>query len=247
MEALVVRESASWIAAYKPPGLPSAPLRGQGLGGTSLLGLLAQGYPEIMGLPGRQEWEPGLVHRLDTGTSGLVLCARTPEGFRALREAFDSGMALKGYEARCADLRGFPPPFLEGLGERPWAGLFGEGLGIAIRSRFRPFGPGRRKVQPLTPEPVPGARARKEATREVYVTEVASILRLDGGLARVACFLRKGFRHQVRAHLACAGIPIAGDDLYGGPEAGRLWLHAASIEFPDPDSGAMTRIECELK
>ena len=121
MEVLVARESASWIAAIKPPGIPSAPLRGQGLDGTSLLGILAHRYPEIEGLPGRQEWEPGLIHRLDTGTSGLVLCARTREGFLALSEAFDSGLARKGYYARCTDMRTLPPAH-----GRPWGKALGD-------------------------------------------------------------------------------------------------------------------------
>jgi 23S rRNA-/tRNA-specific pseudouridylate synthase len=51
-----------------------------------------------------------------------------------------------------------------------------------------------------------------------------------------------GARHQIRVHLAGAGFPIVGDELYGSPPAaelppGRIWLHLAEIEFDSPASG----------
>jgi 23S rRNA pseudouridine1911/1915/1917 synthase len=72
-------------------------------------------------------------------------------------------------------------------------------------------------------------------------TLVEPIQRL-GDFTLVAARPRTGMRHQIRVHLAEAGLPIAGDTLYGGPplEAladGRFWLHLAEIEFRSPVSG----------
>lgn len=57
------------------------------------------------------------------------------------------------------------------------------------------------------------------------------------GQARVALALHTGRRHQARVHLAWLGLSIVGDDLYGGAAAGRLHLHALSLDLRaiDPD------------
>jgi 23S rRNA pseudouridine1911/1915/1917 synthase len=56
----------------------------------------------------------------------------------------------------------------------------------------------------------------------------------------VAATIHRGVRHQIRAHLAHAGLPIAGDALYGGPRASgleRLFLHASEVSLPHPIGG----------
>ncbi|MDD4951920.1 MAG: pseudouridine synthase [Desulfovibrionaceae bacterium] len=75
-------------------------------------------------------------------------------------------------------------------------------------------------------------------------TEVVVLRRFEGRDATlVRALIRKGARHQIRAHLACVGHPIVGDALYGleGPDCGRLYLHHLRVEAPgfraqaDPD------------
>lgn len=168
--------------------------------------------------------EPGLVHRLDRETSGLVVVARSPEAFEALRAQFISGGARKGYAAACACAEQGP----------------GAGTSLRIESRFAPFGPGRRMVRVVMPgEGSP--RMLKEASAAAYATE-ARIDGRRGGRALLAATIHRGFRHQVRAHLAFLGYRIFGDPLYGtAVPAGfpvRMYLHAARIEMRHPSTGA---------
>lgn len=131
-------------------------------------------------------------------------------------------------------------------------------LPLTLESQFRNFGPGAKRVAPV----VSGSRHYKKDGR-LYTTviETSDILPspIDGNdtvpetvceslsplpLIRVRCRLSRGYRHQVRAHLAAAGLPIAGDPLYGpqGAEAQpgfaqvSLQLYAVSLEFPDPEN-----------
>jgi 23S rRNA pseudouridine1911/1915/1917 synthase len=95
--ALDVRyEDGALVIIDKPPGMPSHPLRPGELG-CAANALLAR-YPE-MGGTGYDDRQPGLVNRLDNDTSGLLLAARSPESFAALRAALESGAIEKRYLA----------------------------------------------------------------------------------------------------------------------------------------------------
>jgi 23S rRNA-/tRNA-specific pseudouridylate synthase len=81
------------------------------------------------------------------------------------------------------------------------------------------------------------------------MTVVEPIERL-GEFTLVSIVPRTGSRHQIRVHLASAGHPLAGDELYGGApmtefEPGRLWLHLREVEFDSPVSGRV-RVEAPL-
>jgi 23S rRNA pseudouridine1911/1915/1917 synthase len=84
------------VIVDKPPGMPSHPLRPGELG-CAANGLLAR-FPE-MGGTGYDDRQPGLVNRLDNDTSGLLLAARSPEVFAALRAALEAGQIEKSYLA----------------------------------------------------------------------------------------------------------------------------------------------------
>ena len=231
----VLFEDGLLLALDKPAGVHSAPLH-RGESGT-LLGLVLARYPEVAGLPGIKPVEPGLLHRLDRETSGILLVARTAEAFHNLRAAFEAGRVRKEYIALCAcrvEAR---------AGKRLW-----------LESRFVPYGRGGQRVRVLLPgeDGRPQAqRARKErrASPRLYRTEV-QVLERRGSWALVRASLLRGFRHQVRAHLARLGLPIAGDALYGveapagAPE--RLYLHASALELPHPASGQALRLSSPL-
>lgn len=219
---VVLFQDRDMLVLDKPAGLHTAPLR-RGETETLLDEVIAQ-FPEVAALPGVKPVEPGLVHRLDRETSGLVVVARSAEAFTLLRRAFVTGGAQKVYLAACV-----------GGNEE---GSVGDSF--HIESRFAPYGPGRRMVRVVLPADGKKGFAR-QATREIYETEADIIFR-TAGRALLSARIVRGFRHQVRAHLAFLGYPILGDPLYGAPVPPelpqRLYLHAARLEMAHPRSGA---------
>jgi len=157
--------------------------------------------------------EGGLCHRLDRETSGVLLAARSPEAWARLRAALGAEACSKVYLA-------------EVVGDPPARGIASDPIGRA----------GRR-----------GAKVRVGAGRRPLPARTEwEVLERRDGTALVRARLRAGRAHQVRAHLGAAGLPIVGDALYGAPaggEAGRLRLHAASIAFTHPVTGAAILIE----
>jgi len=94
LELLV--EQPDWVAVNKPAGVPSQPLRAGELG--TIANALAARFPECATI-GDDPRDGGLVHRLDIGTSGVLIAARTPEAYARLREAFGAGQIEKHYLA----------------------------------------------------------------------------------------------------------------------------------------------------
>jgi 23S rRNA pseudouridine1911/1915/1917 synthase len=213
----VLFESDDFVIVNKPAGLPSAPLvRTEAR--SLAAGLLAR-YPEMRGV-GFREREPGLVHRLDTETSGVVLAARHRRAFEKARELFDSAELEKRYLAVVA------------------AGLQGEG---DIETRLGPDSTDSRRVR-VYAELDP---AYAKLSRTHY-----RVLRSGARFALVELAVQRAFRHQIRAHLAHLGYPIAGDALYGGPAAPELGarhaLHASLIAWDDDGGRAGFRGEAPL-
>jgi 23S rRNA pseudouridine1911/1915/1917 synthase len=202
------------LVVEKPAGVHTAPLRPGEL--DTLLTRVIEAYPEVAAVPGVKDVEPGLVHRLDRDTSGVVVVARTAEAFRGLRASFQAGAARKTYIAACGCA----------AGPRP--------APLVIESRFAPYGPGRRRVRVVF-------QTGRSTTPGVYRTE-AEVTVVKNGRALVRALITRGFRHQVRVHLASLGLPILGDTLYGVPvppdRPQRMYLHAERIEVPHPVTGA---------
>lgn len=95
-QLVILVERADVIVVAKPAGMPSQPLRA-GERGTAANGIAAR-FPECAAL-GDDPRDGGLVHRLDIGTSGALVAARTAAAYRALREAFGAGAIDKQYLA----------------------------------------------------------------------------------------------------------------------------------------------------
>jgi 23S rRNA pseudouridine1911/1915/1917 synthase len=235
-EPWIVAETEGFLVVYKPPLLHSAPL-GAG-GGDSLLGWCAECYPELLTPRGLLPREGGLLHRLDYGTWGLVLIARTQQALEALRDQQKQGAFIKEYGVLTdsvprALLPGFPLP---GPSADP-----STALPFAIESGFRPYGPGRRAVRPVAPKSGPPKKRLSLALDQgrPYRTEILERQNTGSSLYFRVRILR-AFRHQIRCHLSWLGYPVLGDGLYGPPEqAGDrpLMLKAQALRFLDPGSG----------
>jgi 23S rRNA pseudouridine1911/1915/1917 synthase len=93
---VILVERSDLIAVAKPAGVASQPLRAGELG--TMANAIAFRFPECVAI-GDDPRDGGLVHRLDIGTSGVLVAARTLETYRALRAAFGAGMVIKHYLA----------------------------------------------------------------------------------------------------------------------------------------------------
>jgi 23S rRNA pseudouridine1911/1915/1917 synthase len=248
-------ETAAFIVAYKPASMHCAPLR-QDEGGT-LLDWCVKEYPEVAMVRGRKPIEGGLLHRLDRETAGLVLFARTQEAYDSLADQQDRGLFTKEYRARCVMNTGTPLP--SGFPPIP-ADIVQDRRNLidpdenhpfkpfAIESAFRHYGPGRTAVRPVLDIQEGGKRKSALDKGGFYATELLSFVqsegKAEGGSAvSIAVGLRRGFRHQVRCHLAWIGFPLVGDALYGyaGDPEDVLGLSAESLSFLDPATGEPLR------
>jgi 23S rRNA pseudouridine1911/1915/1917 synthase len=93
---VLLLERTDIVAVDKPAGIPSQPLRAGELG--TIANAIVHRFPECAAI-GDDHRDGGLVHRLDIGTSGVLVAARTPEAHRAMREAFGAGLIHKEYLA----------------------------------------------------------------------------------------------------------------------------------------------------
>lgn len=193
----VLLELPHLLVLDKPAGQPTAPLS-PGERGTLANALVAR-YPELAGI-GFSPREPGLVHRLDTETSGLTLAARTAEAFAVLSAALKEGRFDKRYLLIC-EARDLPE---QGSIEIP----------------ITPHPKDRRRVYPCV-HPRDVARYSPRPALTTY-----RVVSVHGPWALVEARAAKASRHQIRAHFAAIDHPLAGDTLYGGPPAAGLARHA---------------------
>ena len=220
---LLIREK-DFLLVYKPPRMHSVPLASSA--GETVLDWSAMQFPEIRDLPGRRAGEGGLLHRLDYETQGLMLLARTKSGMKALLDQQKEGKIQKEYSALAMksklELPGFPA-------ERP------EFPSRTMESAFRPYGPGRKSVRPVLIDALKSGKKPQLYLTEILESSSTSVT----GILSFRLRISKGFRHQIRSHLAWMGAPILNDKLYGGPGHGNgfLALRACSLSFNDPSSG----------
>ena len=160
-----------------------------------------------------------VVHRLDMATSGLMLFARGPDAQRAVSRAFERREVHKRY---VAVVHGCIDP---AKGE----------IDLPLRADW----PNR----PL--QVVDAAHGKPSLTRYRVLAHDAV-----ANTSRVMLDPITGRTHQLRVHLLAIGHPILGDALYAPAVvqamAGRLLLHAESLRFPQPLTGAMLQLRCDV-
>lgn len=234
-----------FVIIYKPHNLPSAPLSERDTDNALYQASLL--FPEINNVKGRKEIEKGLVHRLDTVTSGLMMIATDQKYYDCMLEIQAKDQFVKQYLAVsdiCTDnavtLGGFPP-----------VSVNAEKLccndNVCTKSFFRAYGDGSKEVRPVT-EQSGMAALKKLKSKTEYTTDI-QVFESDGKKAKVLCTISKGYRHQVRCHLAWNGLPVVNDPLYNSltkvnfveKENEDIMFEACSLEFPHPFSGEMIR------
>ena len=190
----ILLERADIVVVNKPAGIPSQPLRAGERG--TIANAIVSRFAECA-LIGDDPRDGGLVHRLDIGTSGALVVARTEAAYRALRDAFGQGLVDKEYVA-LTDARPVSRDTDAPLAQR-------------------------------------GDHVRVDHTDGLPAYTAFTVERATAEHALVRCSAQTGRMHQVRAHLAHVGSPIAGDTLYGGkplPGVEGFLLHAGKIAFP---------------
>ena len=201
----VLWEDDTLLALDKPAGMPTHPLDAAET--DTLANALIARYPGLADI-GTSPLFPAMLHRLDTATSGLVLAAKTPETYRALRESFRRLEIEKHYLA-----------WVHGPVESP-----GQSTAPLIHKTRTPC-----RMRPLAPgETLPARETFPATTRWTPIRHQGPYTLLD-------VTIRTGVTHQIRCHLAAAGHPILGDRLYGSPTTlPRHLLPAHTIRLPHP-------------
>ena len=239
----VVYEDSAVIVIDKPAGLVVHPAAGHG-SGTLVNALIAHCGESLSGIGGVRR--PGIVHRLDKDTSGLLVVAKTDAAHRALSEQF----AAHGRDGRMV---------------RAYLGVCWR---APERNRGRIDAPLARSVHNRTKIAVSKAADAREAvthyevletfpsnpTKNTAIVPVASLLRLE---------LETGRTHQIRVHLAHISHPLLGDAVYGAgfkasvnllsvaaaralEQLGRQALHAAVLGFEHPMTGKTILFESPM-
>ncbi len=212
------------IVVHKPADLVVHPGSGHGEG-TMVHGLLAR-FPEIAEVGALER--PGIVHRLDKGTSGLLMVARTSLSHEALIAALGRREVHRGYAALVAGM----PADDRGVIDAPVGRSARHPVKMAVTADGREA---RTHYQVMTRMP---ARPEPPAAGAVGYDSARLDLRLETGRT-----------HQIRVHLAAIGHPVLNDHLYGGPVApgiSRPALHAQTLAFAHPVTGEQLRFEAEL-
>lgn len=220
----IVFEDEHLIVVNKPAGLVVHPAAGN-LDGTLVNALLHHCAGRLSGINGTLR--PGIVHRIDKGTSGLLVVAKSDVAHEGLARQFADHSIERTYLA------------VTGGQPKPPSGTVSGRIGRSDADR--------KKMAVLHDKSPRGKHA---------VTHYRTLRSFDHA-ALVECRLETGRTHQVRVHLASIGHPLLGDPVYGRTPAPlrallaelefrRQALHAASLGFDDPVTGKRLAFSAEL-
>jgi 23S rRNA pseudouridine1911/1915/1917 synthase len=226
---LIVVNKAPGMVVHPAPGTPS---------GTLVNALLAHCGDRLSGVGGVKR--PGVVHRIDKDTSGLLVVAKTDAAHAGLAAQFEAHSAEREYTAIVHGVPDAGDPRLRGIRGTG----FEPGNILKITTQLARHKTDRQK------QAVTFSGGRHAVTR-------ARVEEVLGGVTRVTCWLETGRTHQIRVHMAHAGHGLIGDPVYGGrrklprDQKGlaaiegftRQALHAAVLGFEHPVTGDKLRFE----
>lgn len=221
----VIEENENYLVVYKPSDLPTVPLKNDTK--LTLLKIVSENYENVLSFSGYSSWENGVLHRLDTKTSGLVLIARNKESFDYLLNLQKTGRFKKVYRATSNK----DSQRIDLYGEYPYEDPLFCNKSVDIKSSFRYYGQGRKMVLPVLDNY--SKILVKKSTGVQYDTSVKFFDETDNNFV-FECTLTSGFKHQVRTHMAWSGHPLIGDECYGGIASEKFGLEAVAITFFDP-------------
>lgn len=217
-----------FLVISKPSGLPTAPLSPKDT--NNALYLAAQTFPEILSVNGKKEIEHGLIHRIDTVTEGLILIATTQNAYENFINQQKNNNFTKFYTAICQKNQNKK----EGFPDFPQQNIFYQNE-FKIQSYFRYFGQGRKEVRPVPIENLNKTQQKKVEGTSIYTTNV-KIISQQNDTVKVECNITKGFKHQVRCHLAWANLPIKNDPTYNknANPSEQIAFYASKLQFLHP-------------
>jgi 23S rRNA pseudouridine1911/1915/1917 synthase len=205
----ILYEDTAVIAVNKPAGMVVHAGAGNYAG--TLVNRLVHHFSTLSKVGG--DLRPGIVHRLDKGTSGVLLVARTDAAHQALAAQFSGRTVEKTYVA-----------LVQGRVEAETGRIF----------------------TPIERDPVRRLRmTTRTGSGRAAVTEYRVRQRFEK-YTLLEVRIHTGRTHQIRVHLASVGHPVAGDRLYGGQAAARIFLHAWRIGFISPATEKRVEVEAPL-
>lgn len=242
----VIYEDSDLIVVDKPPGMVVHPAPGTP-DGTLVNALMAHCGDRLSGVGGVKR--PGIVHRIDKDTSGLLVAAKTDVAHRGLAAQFEAHRVERIYTCLVYGVPDANDPRLRGVR----GASFEPGNILKLTTRLARHRTDRQK------QAIFFESGRHAVTRARTVARYGT----PPVLARMECWLETGRTHQIRVHMAHAGHGLVGDPTYGGRRKlargalsangeaavqafGRQALHAAVLGFEHPVSKARLRFEAEM-
>ncbi|MEP3331574.1 RluA family pseudouridine synthase [Sedimentitalea sp.] len=242
----VVHEDDDLIVINKPAGMVVHPAPGTP-SGTLVNALLHHCGDDLSGVGGVKR--PGIVHRIDKDTSGLLVVAKSDVAHQGLAAQFAAHSVERYYRAVCYGVPDANDPRLRGIK----GAAFEPGNILRLTTQLARHKTDRQKQAVLF------QGGRHAITRVRIVEPFGS----PSVAALVECWLETGRTHQIRVHLAHAGHGLIGDPVYGGrrklparaisteaAEAVRAFsrqaLHAAVLGFVHPVTGESVRFEADV-
>ncbi|MDO4833698.1 MAG: RluA family pseudouridine synthase [Bacillota bacterium] len=214
----IIYEDEELIVVNKPAGMVVHPAPGN-YTGTLVNALMYHCGSNLSSING--VIRPGIVHRIDKNTSGLLMVAKTDKAHGSLSQQLAGHTISRRYKA------------IVYSNIREDSGTVDEPIGRDPANRLR---------NAVIHEGAPGSSAAKNAVTHYTVLE------RFGNFTLIEAVLETGRTHQIRVHMAYIKHPLLGDELYGSVKnkvgAGRQMLHAGLLGFTHPSTGEYMEFSC---